>query len=103
MHHLTSQMILYSDLPSDSILSCLSGIFAQWENHSLPEEELVAGIYAQTKRLLDLSTTLGFDRNLWQCYLAYVLVSHPNSFSLTCEQQGVTAGGTIKQRAVTLQ
>ena len=95
MHHLTSQMILYSDLPSDSILSCLSGIFAQWENHSLPEEELVAGIYAQTKRLLDLSTTLGFDRNLWQCYLAYVLVSHPNSFSLTCEQQGATAGGTI--------
>ena len=91
MHHITSRFILYSDLPADSVLMRLSGIFADWAAGAEPTD-LVRRCYAEVKRLLDLSTDYGFDRNLWQCYLTFTMIDHLNSFSLTCEQRGASQG-----------
>ena len=49
-------------------------------------------IYAQIKRLLDLSTDCGFDENLWQCYLTWLLMTNENSFTRTCERAGRQEG-----------
>lgn len=95
MHHLTSNLILFSDLPADSILLRLSGIYRDWQEGRAGDIELTGRIYREIKRLLDLATTYGFDENLWQNYLTYLLLSHENSFSLTCEMRGATEGGSI--------
>ena len=94
MHREVSQLILYSDLPQDSILTRLSGIFRDWNGQAAPEAkpELIRRIYVEVKRLLDLATVCGFDRNLWHNYLTYLLISHENSFSLTCEMTGAGDG-----------
>ena len=49
-------------------------------------------IYDQIKRLLDLATSYGFDTNLWHNYLAFVLITNENSFSMTCEKVGANDG-----------
>ena len=92
MHHLTARLMLWSDLPRDSILQQLSGIWADWEADRDTAAGLTRRVYREVKRLLDLATTYGFDGNLWQNYLTFVMVTHLNSFSLTCEQRGASDG-----------
>ena len=92
MHHETSRLLLYGDLGEESILRKLADIFARWEQGGQPKEQLTRQIYDQVKRLLDLATEYCFDGNLWQDYLAYVIIYNENSFSLTCEQQGAGEG-----------
>lgn len=94
MHREISRLILFSDLGEDSILLRLGSIFADWNGKAAPKDkpELIRRIYVEVKRLLDLSTSCGFDDNLWHNYLAYLLISHENSFSLTCEMTGAGDG-----------
>ena len=44
------------------------------------------------KRILDVATKYGFDTNLWQNYLTFVLLTNENSFSLTAERVGAGDG-----------
>ena len=98
MYSLTSRLTLYSDLPEDSILSRLAGIWADFAAGQSERAALTARVNHEVKRLLDLSTTYGFDGNLWQNYLTFVMITHENSFSLTCEQRGAS-DGSINQIA----
>ncbi len=54
----------------------------------MPRQTLVRGIYHQVKGLLDLATEYGFDENLWQNYLTFLLMTNENSFSLITERAG---------------
>lgn len=91
MYREISHLILYSDLGPDSILVQLAGILQDWKRGA-NEDYLIQRIYAQIKRLLDLSTACGFDGNLWQCYLTWVLMTNDNSFTRTCERVGASEG-----------
>lgn len=92
MYGVVSKLILYRDLGKDSILDQLALIFRDWEKGSVAEEELRSRVFAQVKRLLDLSTAYGFDENLWQNYLTFLLITNENSFSLCCERVGAQDG-----------
>lgn len=92
MYREVSNLLLYSDLPQDSILLRLAGIFEEWEIGDCGREALVKRIYKEVKRLLDLATKYGFDHNLWQNYLTFLLITNENSFSLTCERAGAGSG-----------
>ncbi len=63
MYRELAHLLLYSDLGEGAILTRLAGIFRDWE-HGADRDELVGRIYAQIKRLLDLSTDCGFRREL---------------------------------------
>ena len=92
MHRLTAQLILWADLPEDSVLTRLSGIHAELAAGGYDPAALTARVNREVKRILDLSTTYGFDGNLWQNVLTFILITHVNSFSLTCEQRGASIG-----------
>lgn len=92
MYRLTSQLILYSDLPRDEILVRLADLWRDFDSGRAEKPKLIHRLFSQVKRILDISTTYGFDENLWQNYLTFVMVTHPNSFSLTCEQRGASDG-----------
>lgn len=87
-----SRLLLYSHLPKDCILLELSGIFQDWTLGTCTKPTLVSRIYQQVKRLLDLATLYGFDKNLWHDYLTFELMMNENSFSLTCERVGASDG-----------
>lgn len=99
MHKLVSKLLIYSNLVEDSILTNLSGIFKSWEKGVDEKEEIIARIYKEIKRILDISTAYGFDTNLWHNYLTFLLVSNENSFSLTCERTGASEDGTVNYLA----
>lgn len=91
-------LVLYRDLGEDSILYKLADIFRDKDYRLANDEELVSRIYQQIKRLLDVATSYGFNRNLWQDYLAFLLITNENSFTLTCEKVGA-GDGTVNKFA----
>lgn len=91
-------LVLYRDLGTDSILYKLAEIFHDKDYKLASDEELVSRIYQQIKRLLDVATSYGFNRNLWQDYLAFLLITNENSFTLTCEKVGA-GDGTVNKFA----
>ena len=92
MYREISKLVLYRDLGEDSILMRLSGIFEDFDLKRCGREDLVPRIYDEIKRLLDLATAYGFNDNLWHNYLAFILITNENSFSLTCEKVGANDG-----------
>lgn len=85
-------LVLYRDLKKDSILYELAEIFRRKEHGGEDDETLISGIYTQIKRILDVATAYGFNKNLWQDYLAFLLITDENSFTLTCEKVGAGDG-----------
>ena len=92
MYRDIAKLVLYRNLGENSILMKLSGIFEYFDRGDCPNAELVARIYDQIKRLLDLATDYGFDTNLWHNYLAFILITNENSFSMTSEKVGANDG-----------
>lgn len=92
MYRETAKLLLYSNLGEDAILTRMADIFRDWESGTADKSSLISRIYAQVKRLLDLATVYGFNRNLWQNYLTFILMTNENSFTLTAERQGASEG-----------
>ncbi len=90
-----SKLLIYSDLGGDSILENLAKTIAS----DADKDTKIHNIYAEIKRLLDLATSYGFDTNLWQNYLTFLLITNENSFSLTCERKGASVGGSVNYLA----
>lgn len=99
MYHKVSKLLLYSDLGEDSVLVGLSDIFRDWEAGTADHAELVRRVHVQVKHILDIATTYGFDQNLWQDYLTFVLLTNENSFTLTAERRGAAEGGSVNHFA----
>ena len=100
MDNIISKLLIYGDMPQDSILMQLGGICRELRQlHTHSEEEQIAiknrlrtDIYRQVKRLLEVATDYGFDKNLWHNYLAFLLITNENPFSITCEKVGDNDG-----------
>jgi len=99
MYQETAKLLLYSNLGEDAILTRLSDIFRDWESGAADKSALTSRIYTEVKRLLDLATVYGFNHNLWQNYLTFLLMTNENSFTLTCERVGATEGGSVNHFA----
>ena len=92
MYRELSKLLLFSDLGGGSILENIAGIIRDYDNSEADADELVMRCYREVKRILDLSTDCGFDENLWQSYLTFILMTNENSFTRTCERVGSTEG-----------
>ena len=92
MYKIVSKLLMYGDMPKDSILMQLSDIFKQMDQDTQSRDELVTRIFTQVKHLLQVATDYGFDKNLWHNYLTYLLITDENPFSLTCEKVGANDG-----------
>ena len=101
MNHILSRLIMYGDMPQDSILMQLADICAQLETDDAGEKsnELRTRVYQQVKRILKVATDYGFNENLWQSYLTFVLIMDENPFSLTCEKIGASEGASANHFA----
>ena len=92
MDELTAKLVLFSELGEESILSQLASVYRDWKQGAMSRAALAQRVHHQVKRLLDLATQYGFDENLWQDYLTFLLLTTENSFSLTAERVGVSDG-----------
>lgn len=99
MNHIVSKLMIYGNMPEDSILMRLADIFHDMEERKTSKDELVTRVYNQVRRILEIGTEYGFDGNLWHNYLAFLLITTENPFSLTCEKEGSHDGGTVNDFA----
>lgn len=99
MNHILSRLIMYGDMPKDSILMQLADVCAQLEEGETEKTVLRTRVFGQVKRILMTATDYGFNENLWQNYLTFVLIMDENPFSLTCEKIGATEGASANHFA----
>lgn len=92
MNHIVSKLLIYGSMKKDEILVCLSDIFKAAKDKSKTYDELRCLIYEQIKRILEVATKYGFDKNLWHNYLTFLLITNENPFSITCEKVGANDG-----------
>lgn len=92
MYKKLARLVIYKNIGKDSILARLAYIIHAYEQQQMSAEEAVTNIYEQIHRLLDVATEYGFDENLWQNYLTWLLASVENPFSTCCEKVGAKDG-----------
>lgn len=92
MYKIVSRLLIYGDMSKDTILMELSDIIRKMDDGSQTKEELVTRVLTQIKRLLQVATDYGFDKNLWHNYLTFLLITSENPFSITCEKVGANEG-----------
>ena len=92
MYHIISKLLIFGSMPQDSILMQLGDIFRKMDEEAQSKDVLIARIFAQVKRILELGTDYGFDHNLWHNYLTFLLITDENPFTLTCEKVGASDG-----------
>ena len=92
MNQIVSNLIVYGQLPEDSILWQLSDICEKLKNGSESKDALRTRVFGQVKNLLMLGTEFAFDKNLWHNYLTFLLITNENPFSLVCEKMGAQEG-----------
>jgi len=106
MYRLVSKLVIYRNLGKDCLLFQLADLIEDFENiagnedskNKSQKEKITARIYTLMNELLDIATENGFDTNLWHNYLAYLLASNENPFSITCEKVG-EKDGSVNQFA----
>lgn len=98
MYRLISRLVIYRDMEEDSILLKMAQICHRFYSGKYEKDDLVAEIYEQIHRLLDLSTCYGFDKNLWHNYLAFQLAMSENPFTIVSEKVGAN-DGTVNEFA----
>ncbi len=92
MYKIVSRLLIYGDMPKDTILMELADIIRKMDDGSQTKEELSTRVFTQMKHLLQVATDYGFDRNLWHNYLTFLLITNENPFSITCEKVGASVG-----------
>ena len=92
MDRITSRFLIYGGMPDDSVLMQLSHVCRTVRGGEYDLGEVTSVVYAQIKRILEISTDFAFDKNLRQNYLTYLLVTAENPFTLTAEKTGGSDG-----------
>ncbi len=92
MYRLISKLVIYRNLGEDCILYRLADVCRRFQSGEYVKETLVAEIYEEINRLLQISTSYGFDKNLWHNYLAFIIAMTENPFTLVSEKVGANEG-----------
>ncbi|NLP34032.1 MAG: ATP-binding protein [Clostridiales bacterium] len=104
MYRLISKLVIYKKLGDNCLLIQLAQLIKEYdsiqgkENATILKEEIISRIYTLINQLLDIATNFGFNKNLWHNYLAFILATNENPFSITCEKVGAKEG-TVNQFA----
>ena len=91
MYREVAKLIIYGN-HEDTILMKMSDIFKKFDRDEETPDKLISDIYEQIKRILEVATDYGFDKNLWHNYLTFYLITNENPFSLTCEKVAANDG-----------
>lgn len=102
MYRLISKLSVYKNLGEDNLIVKLANIIYEMEykkEHGdsrkfdkFERAKFVSEIYSVINELLDVATRFGFDRNLWQNYIAFTLANIESPFAITCEKVGAREG-----------
>ena len=94
-----NELILYRNMEDRQILKDMVFLMEEYRNDYYNREDILSLLSDTVNRILELSVSHGFEGNLWQDYLTYLLASHENGYSTSCEIVG-NVDGSINQAAL---
>lgn len=93
------ELILYKNMEGEEILRDVSFLLDNYNSLRPNENVLKETLSKCVGKLLELAVSHGFEGNLWQMYLTYLLANHENPYSTSCEIVG-RAEGSINDAAL---
>ena len=88
----TNELMLYKNMEYGEILKDIAFLIDNYESEFYNKEDLRGLLFDCINELLELSVSHGFEGNLWHTYLTYLMVSHENAYSTSCEIVGEIEG-----------
>ncbi len=92
---MTEQFIIYRNVENqallDDMVTLVEGCGCGKKDYAL--------MYSVVNRLVELAGTHGFKGNIWHSFLAYIIATHENAFSMACEIRG-KVNGSINDMAL---
>ena len=74
------------------ILSDMTFLMENYDNDFYNREDLRSLLFECVNALLEISVSHGFEGNLWQTYLTFLLANDENAYSMSCEIVGPVEG-----------
>ena len=87
-----NELILYKDMEDGELLQDMTFLMENYNNEYYNEDDMKSLLYSTIGDLTELSVSHGFEGNLWHTYLTYLMVSHENAYSTSCEIVGEIEG-----------
>lgn len=86
-----NELILFRSF-EDSVFVRMSHVADTFNRENDDRSQLIDTIYSCINEIITIASDHGFEGNLWQGYLTYLLTTNENAFSMACEKCGVIEG-----------
>ena len=86
------KLILYRDFVPGKVFEDFTWLMEHEVYVDSEKEKMQSLCYEGLHELVELSASHGFEGNLWQNYLTFLLVNHENAYSTSCEMKGAVQG-----------
>lgn len=94
-----NELMLYRHMEEGQILQDMAFLMENYKSDYYNREDLTGLLFECINSLLEMAVSHGFEGNLWHDYLTYLLASHENAYSTSCEIVGRT-DGSINEAAL---
>lgn len=88
----TNELMLYKHMEEGQILQDMTFLMENFNNDYYNLEDMKGLLFDCINEILEMSSQYGFEGNLWHTYLTYLLASHENAYSSSCEIVGPVEG-----------
>ncbi|SHJ25474.1 ATP-binding protein [Hespellia stercorisuis] len=88
----TQELMLYKNMDYGETLKDMTFLIENQNNDYYNKEDLKGLLFDCVNDILELSTSHGFEGNLWHTYLTFLLASDENAYSTSCEIVGPVDG-----------
>lgn len=88
----TNELMLYKHMEEGGILQDMTFLMENYQNDYYNREDLKGLLFDVVNEILEMAVSHGFEGNLWHNYLTYLLASHENAYSTSCEIIGRVEG-----------
>lgn len=95
----TNELILYKHMEDGQILQDMTFLMENYDNDYYNMEDMKGLLFDSVNELLEIAVSHGFEGDLWHNYLTYLMASHENAYSTSCEIVGPVEG-SINQVAL---
>ncbi len=85
-------LILYRDFEHEKLFHDLAWVMENFKDGYYKKEDIEALFYESINRLIKLAADYGFEGNLWQSFVAFLLVNNENPYSCACELRESVSG-----------
>lgn len=92
----SDELIIYEKFAEGEILNNMAFVIEHYNDDKFDKQEINTVLISCLHEIIEIADSHGFDGNLWQVYLTYLLAKSENVYSKACEIKGNVEGSINK-------